>query len=138
MDWNLGTAARTLWQEARGEPLSGQQAVAHSFINRRDSGRWGDTLGCVCLAHSQYSAWGPVTPSSAPMLANFRASCVLADDDPELITLASIISVAETTLDPTGGATHYYAKSITPPAWATAPAVLCGQFGNQIFWKGVK
>lgn len=137
MDWNLGTAARTLWQEARGEPVDGQRAVAHSFINRRRTGRWGDSLASVCLARSQYSAWGPVTPSNKQMLANFRASCALVDDDPALVHLAALITAAETEPDPTGGATHYFATSIPEPPWARAPAIPCGQFGHHLFFRNV-
>lgn len=146
MDWNLSTAARTLKQEADSEPLAGQQAVAHTFINRRNSGRWGNTFGSVCLARSQYSAWGPVIPSNPNMLANFRASCAISDDDPDLIRLANIITAAETAPDPTGGATHYYNPDDVPePAWVKGdpsygihPATPCGKFGNQLFYKDVR
>ena len=139
MDWNLGTAARTLWQEARGEPLEGQRAVAHAIYNRLKDGRWGSTLGSVCLARSQYSAWGPVTPSNANMLADFRTSCALADDDPALIAFADLIAATMVEPDPTGGATHYYnPKAVPRPSWAETPAVPCGQFGRQLFFKNVR
>lgn len=137
MDWNLGTAARTLFQECRGEPLAGQKAVAHVLVNRIKDGRWGPTLGSVCLARSQFSAWGPVTPSNANMRANFRASCALADDAPELIAFAALIQAAlDGEPDPTNGATFYYAASIPAPDWAKT-ATPCGRFGGQLFFRNV-
>lgn len=137
MDWQISTAARTLFQEARGEPPAGQQAVAHVLWNRTRDGRWGSSLGSVCLSRSQFSAWGPVTPSNVNMLANFRASCALADDDPVLMEMAAIVAAAQTEPDPTSQATHYHAKSIPVPMWATG-AVPCGQFGSQLFYRGVR
>lgn len=134
MDWNLSTAARTLWQEARGEPIEGKRAVAHALINRRNAGRWGDTLGSVCLARSQFSAWGPVVPSDKNMLANFRASCALSDDD--LDVLASLIVAAENEPDPTNGATHYYNPKAANPDWVKT-ATPCGKFGNHLFFKNI-
>lgn len=134
MDWNTGTAARTLWQEVRGEPLEGQIAVAHVLINRRNSGRWGNTLAEVCLSEFhgvfQFSGWDRNDP-------NRTQACQLRDDEPMLVHLASLIEDAEREPDPTGGATHYFAKSIVPPLW-TKDATPCGQFGHQLFFKGVK
>jgi spore germination cell wall hydrolase CwlJ-like protein len=128
--WQLLTAARTLWQECRGESPEGRQAVAHVLWNRVRSGRWGKTLASVCLWRMQFSGWLPSDP-------NFEASCALADDDPVLLEMIGIIRAAATEPDPTNGATHYYALSMkVPPAWA-AGATLCGIFGHQRFFKDV-
>lgn len=137
MEWNTSVAARTLWQEARGETLAGQQAVAHVLWNRLLDGRWGDTLAEVCLFRSQFSAWGPVSPGDPQMRKNFANSCRLADSDPSMVLFSGLLEKAQNEPDPTDGATHYYAKGITPPVWA-ASAHFCGQFGNQLFYKGVK
>ena len=136
-DWNLLTAARTLWQEARGEPLEGQIAVAHAIVNRRNSGRWGSTLAEVCLSRAQFSGW--YSPrGSAPNVThdpNFPAACRLADADPLLQSLAALIIAAESEADPTDGANNYYAASMnTPPAWATTMEPV-GKIGNQFFFK---
>ncbi len=134
MDWNTGTAARTLWQEARGEPLEGQIAVAHVLVNRRNDGRWGNTFSELCLSEfhgiHQFSGWNRGD-------LNRIKACQLSDDDPMLVHLASLIDGAESEPDPTGGSTHYYAKSIAAPVWV-AGATPCGQFGNQLFFKNVK
>lgn len=129
--WALSTAARTLWQESRGEPLDGQRAVAHVLVNRIKDGRWGASLGEVCLHHAQFDGW-----SSAD--ANFSPSCRLHDDDPELTALAELVTAAiGGESDPTNGATHYYAPYISPPFW-TVGANFCGKFGSQLFYKGIK
>jgi len=138
------TAARTLYQEARGESVEGQRAVAHVIINRRNLGRWGNSLGAVCLARSQFSAWGPVTPSNSEMLSDFRTSCALPDDDPALVAFAGLIVAADGAPDPTGGAIYYYnPKAVThTPTFVTGdaaagvkPGTFCGQFGSQLFYK---
>lgn len=140
MDWNLGTAARTLWQEARGEPLEGQKAVAHVITNRLRSGRWGHSLAEVCLSYAQFSGWRK--PPSDP---NFAPACRLQDSDKRLTAYAALIQAAlDGEQDPTHGATHYHARSIIPPPWVNGdidkkipPAVFCGQYGTQMFYKDV-
>ena len=130
--WALLTAARTLLQEARGEPLSGQIAVAHVFKNRLASGRWGTSLAAVCLWRGQFSGW------YVPSDPNFAYACNIADDDPLLLKMVSIVEAAmNADNDPTQGATHYYAPSIEPPPWING-ATPCGKFGSQLFYKDVK
>jgi spore germination cell wall hydrolase CwlJ-like protein len=131
---SLQIAGRTLMQEARGEPLVGQQAVAHVLWNRMRSGRWGPNLMSVCLYRSQFSAWGPVNPSSPQMVQDFFASCALADADPELQKMIAIVVAAETADDPTKGSQFYYASTIKEPDWAKT-MIPCGTFGSQRFFK---
>lgn len=131
MSWAFDVAARTLCQEARGEPLEGQQAVAWVMKNRLASGRWGASLASVCLWPFQFSGWRATDP-------NFAYACSLRDDDPVLAHMQGVLQAAlDGTDDPTGGAMWYHATGITPPTWA-AGAISCGQFGNQLFFKGVK
>lgn len=139
VDWNSNTAVRTIWQEARGEPVDGQRAVAHVIVNRLADGRWGHTLAEVCLSRDQFSAWGR---SHDP---NFAASCRLADNDRSLEAFGIMLAAAASEPDPTQGATHYYAKTIAPPAWVKGdpsegipPAIFCGQFGHHLFYRNVK
>lgn len=130
--WNLQTAARTLWQEARSESLIGQQAVAHVMWNRLRSGKWGNSLASVCLWHMQFSGWRSIDP-------NFQPACALTDDDPILHDLMTIIAEAQYASDPTGGASHYYAPAgvVQKPSWVHG-ATPCGQFGSQLFFKDVQ
>ena len=140
MDFHLSIAARTLWQEARGEPIEGQKAVAAVLANRLRSGHWGSTLGEVCLAESekgthQFSGWNWSDP-------NRKLAFALADTDPVLVALAGLVHDAVNgAVDPTGGAINYYATSMAnPPYWAVKTPgkpepIFCGQFGHQRFYK---
>jgi N-acetylmuramoyl-L-alanine amidase len=135
MDWNLGTAARTLWQEARGEPLEGQRAVAHVIVNRLKDGRWGHSLDEVCRSEfhgvHQFSGWNRSDP-------NRVAASRLSEADSELLALGAFVQAAlDGEDDPTEGATHYYARSIPAPDWIK-DAIFCGRFGRQLFYRGVK
>lgn len=119
MTFSDGVAIRTLFGEARGEPLEGQFAVAHVLINRRKDGRWGTTPAAVCLWPMQFSCWNVNDPNRLKML-------LLADDAPELITLTQVWEGANADLgpDPVGGAQFYYAASMAqPPSWAKAMTV---------------
>ena len=130
--WAVEIAARTLCQEARGEPPEGQSAVAHVLKNRLVSGRWGASLASVCLWPMQFSGWrGPRDP-------NFAYACSLADDDAMLSKMRDVIAKALARPDdPTQGPTHYYADTIGAPGW-TEGAVCCGKFGHQLFYRNVK
>ena len=128
MTWALDTAARTLWQEARGEPHEGQAAVAHVLWNRVRDGRWGPNLATVCLWKAQFSGW------YVPSDPNFKAACLLADTDNLLLQLRAVLEAAEHDPDPTGGALFYYANSMkSPPNWSKT-MTFKGMFGNQRYW----
>jgi len=127
----MQVAARTLWQEARGENAIGRRAVAHVLANRLKSGKWGATLAEVCLYPFAFSGWNPRDP-------NRIAAARLADDDPLLLAFATMIEAAcdGTDPDPTNGATNYYAPKVlaAPPTWAARMSP-CGAFGSQLFFK---
>ncbi len=131
MSFQEQIALRTMWQEARGEPADGKQAVAHVILNRLKDGRWGHTLASVCLWPHQFSGW------SSARDPNFQAACELADEDNALMGLANVFDKAKVVADITEGATHYFATYIDAPAWVQG-AIYCGQFGRQKFYKGVR
>ncbi len=137
--WQTEVAARTLAQEARGEPLEGQQAVAWTMRNRLETGRWGKSLSSVCLWHAQYSGWW--CPRGKPSYhdPNFAYACGLVEDDPVLVKMRGVVNTvlaAPAESDPTQGATHYYATSIPEPDWV-ARATFTVQIGHHRFFKGV-
>lgn len=137
-NWSKTIAALTLAQECRGEPIEGQTAVAWTLKNRLASGRWGATLASVCLWRAQFSGWYSPRGTPPAQDPNFAYACNLADNDPTLSHMQSVLqTVLDSTNDPTGGATHYYAESIAAPVWVQG-AVPCGKFGHQLFYKGVK
>lgn len=131
MTWALQTAARTLWQECRGETDDGKLAVAWVLRNRLASGRWGQSLASVCLWRAQFSGW------YVPSDPNFAYACGLTDDDPMvghmLDILAGVMS-ADPATDPTAGALFYHANSMpTSPGWASSMTFL-GVHGTQSFY----
>lgn len=136
--FDMDVAARTLCQEARGEPLDGQQAVAHVIKNRLASGRWGHSLSSVCLWRAQFSGWYSLRGTPAVADPNFAYACGLPDNDATLSHMKSVMQVAmDNETDMMAGAMFYYANSIPPPAWVDETQ-FCGQWGHQRFYRGTK
>lgn len=126
MTFALEIAARTIWQEARGEPEEGQRAVARVIVNRLRDGRWGGSLASVCMWRKQFSGWNDDDP-------NRVLACSLDDKSPSLIRFREFITEAMTgaSPDPTQGATHYFNPAIVNPPWATGKKFV--QIGNHRF-----
>lgn len=136
-------ACRTLAQEARGESPVSEQAVAWTMRNRIATGRWGNNLASVCLWRGQFSGW------YMPHDPNFAYACHLADNDPVLVQMGTILDqvlAADAGADPTHGATNYINPTVSGwPAWVKGDAskgikaaTPCGQIGHHYFYKGVQ
>lgn len=134
----VDTLARTLWGEARGEPVRGKEAVAAVILNRvarsmtRPNGYWwGGTVVEVCHKPWQFSCWNTGDPNRAKLLAV----------TPRDAAFAACLRIARRALaghlpDPTGGATHYHARGIHPPwAWRHIP---CAEIGHHLFYNDVE
>lgn len=133
IEWSdLITLVRTVHGEARGEPPPGKIAVAHVVLNRwRRPGWWtrnkgdgipDDTIAAACRDPYQFSCWLPGDPNrhvieSAPLPDMLESLWPAVD------------ALTGRAPDPTSGATHYYATSITPPPWAAGktPTVIIGR-----------
>ena len=114
---DLDTLARTLFGEARGEPLEGVYAVAWVIRNRvKRGGRFGLTVSEVCKRPLQFSCWNSHDPNFGQLLAaNIEQLAFLRCHGAAALVLADAIP------DPTEGADHYYAVSMaTSPSWAAA------------------
>lgn len=104
--------AEALYFEARGEPLSGQIAVAEVILNRVDSPAYPDT---VCAVVGQTGGGS----------CQFSYRCDgLSDAIRDRRSWAEVGQVARAMLDGaprglTSGATHYHASSVSP-RWASA------------------
>lgn len=130
--------ARTLFGEARGEPVRGREAVAAVVINRVKRARsraggywWGNTVEEVCRKPWQFSCWNAADPNRE------RIATVAADNK----VFASCQRIARRAVrgrleDPTFGSTHYHARAVHPP-WARrrAPRV---EIGNHLFYNDVE
>jgi N-acetylmuramoyl-L-alanine amidase len=129
--------ARTLWGEARGEPLRGIEAVAAVVINRvalatrRRGWWWGSTIVQVCRMPLQFSCWSERDPNRARLMDVGAGDLVFA-------TCRRIARRAAAGLldDPTHGATHYHNRTVEP-AWAR-DRTPCAEIGNHLFYNDVE
>jgi spore germination cell wall hydrolase CwlJ-like protein len=141
-DKDRDIAIRTMLGEAGGEGEIGMAAVAHVMKNRQGDSRWGGTIASVALAPKQFSAWNPKSAGGVDLVRS------ITPDNP-MYQKAGLIYDAVMgghTVDPTGGATHYYApkgmpalvasgaaKSLTP-GWAAGEAAKNEvRIGNHVF-----
>jgi N-acetylmuramoyl-L-alanine amidase len=129
----LDVMARTIFGEARSEPWEGKLAVGWVIQNRATQGGWwGSTVPAVCRKARQFSCWNPTDPN------RLRCERVGLRDDTMFRQCVAAAACVLSGLcpDQTGGATHYYATSIDPPAWARGktPTVT---IGNHVFFKDI-
>jgi N-acetylmuramoyl-L-alanine amidase len=129
VNYSLMLLALCVWREARGEVADAKLGVAWSIMNRaKNPGWWGSTLAEVVLKPYQYSSFNHNDPNATkwpPERDNsWLASCDAAQN---------AFSAAQADL--TGGATHYFDKSLdaNPPAWAAEMKHTC-DIGNLHFY----
>lgn len=127
--------ARTIYGEARGEGLSGLEAIASTILNRtkiaREKGNnfwWGSDIISICKKPYQFSCWNKNDPNKD------KIERVTLNDK----TFASCLRIAKKSIagilkDKTNGATHYHTKSIEP-SWAKNK-IPCCEIGNHLFYK---
>ncbi|CAA7617668.1 cell wall hydrolase [Magnetospirillum sp. UT-4] len=130
--------ARTLWGEARGEPLRGIEAVAAVVMNRvarakAAGGRywWGGDVATVCRRPWQFSCWNENDPNSGKCAAITTENRAF-----RLCVRVARRAVAGVLEDPTGGATHYHVRGLSPP-WARGRSPTA-DIGNHLFYKDVE
>ncbi len=120
--------ALTVYHEARGEPISGQHAVAHVIMNRVADPRWPSGICAVTRQAAQFSWIGEVNP--LPDDAEAWANAVLISRD----------AMEHRSKDNTGGATNYHstsmsiAPSVYLPYWVDEMTVT-RRIGNHIFYR---
>lgn len=122
--------------EASSESEECQQAVAASLRNRVKAGRWEPTITGVTVQRYQYSEY----LSDAGDNSNLERIANMPETAPEIVAAAQAYDtvMADPDLDPSQGATHFYADGIPPPNWAVAPAELAVKIGKVNFWRGVQ
>ena len=130
--------ALCMWREARGQSRRAKIAVKHVILNRAANPR-GPYHNCHTV--TQNVLRGAYPSKASAQFSSFNRkdlnSSLLPDpgyrqDWRAWIECCSIVE--EGTDDPTGGATHYYDRSIDPPYWATADNWSC-QIGDFMFHK---
>lgn len=115
--------ALTLLGEAGGEGYEGMLAVMHSINNRAMSGRWGSNLAAIAIQKNaagvhQYSTWNTPELGGNNPAARFNARQPVYA---QAVRAINAVLNGES-VDPTQGATHYYAKGSTKPYWWSSEA----------------
>ncbi|HPF78332.1 MAG TPA: cell wall hydrolase, partial [Alphaproteobacteria bacterium] len=106
----IDVLARTIFGEARGEPIEGMEAIANVVLNRvkvsAKKGKywWGNNVIGVCQKPYQFSCWNRSDPSYQRLInvtdSNIHFSTCLR------IARRAVIGALK---DNTNGATHYHA-----------------------------
>ena len=119
--------ARTIYGEARGEGKKGMQAVGNVIMNRVKKGGWyGASIKDVVLKPYQFSCWNDGDVNKT----------IITNATPAMLKQATAIAeqvISGELPDITGGATHYYAKTISEPYWAKKMTQTAA-IGNHIFY----
>lgn len=115
---------RTVWGEANGEPLAGQQAVA-SVIQNRAKGS-GQSTQDVIFAPNQFEPWNTSRRSQLESLDP------TSPDYQRILTQVVRPVMSGQAQDPTGGATHFLNPALVTsrgdqiPAWASGDRTTIG------------
>lgn len=132
----IDVLARTIWGEARGEKLHGQEAVAATIMNRvakaqaRGSHWWGNDVIDVCKKPYQFSCWNKDDPNLEKLL--------VVDEEDRAFKMAFRIAkraVKGTLKDRTSGASHYHHHAMQP-WWARGRVPTC-QIGAHKFYRNI-
>ena len=107
--YELAMAALCTWREAQGESQEARNGVAAVIRNR--AAKKGMKLDQVVLAPLQFSSFNHSDPNST----KFPRRILTAEWQAYQECAAAIDSA-----DVTGGATHYFDDSISPPSWVAA------------------
>ncbi len=129
--------ARTIYGEARGEKLSGREAVASTVLNRvkfaarKGSYWWGSSIEEVCLKPWQFSCWNKSDP-------NYNLILKVNLDDENFCICKRIAARACAGLlnDNVNGATHYHTKS-SRPGWSIGK-IPCAEIGSHFFYNDIE
>jgi len=134
MAFSRQIAALVAFCEASNANPSERRCVVHSMFNRVKSGRYQPTVAGVCLKRFQFSELNDDKPDNDNLERGANAS----DSDPVILDcLAAFDEVIAGAFDPTGGATHYHDKSISPPSW-TVGATMSLETPKFFFYRDVK
>ena len=116
---------RTIAFEASGEPVMAKIAVAYVVLNRKKSGRWGDSIRSVVTHPGQFEPWTTRRTEIEE----------LSPDDPRYQSAATIADavLSGQTPDPTAGATYFLNPTIVRerrdgelPPWARGEGLPIG------------
>lgn len=132
---------KTVYGEARGEPVAGQEAIAHAILNRVRAGGYGQNIRDVVMepaagsdpryGYHEFSPWNPVGKTGTPGIDTLQR-----DRPQDYARIGRLVDkvYSGTGGDPTYGATHYYGIMPRPPKWGPPLAALNREkIGNTTF-----
>ena len=118
--------AKNIYHEARGEPLAGQFAVAHTTLNRVTSEKTvcqvvtqavRDRTGRPLRNKCQFSWYCDNKPDDIKLY--FKGKPLKQNIESfELAATVAIMALSGYSVDNTVGATHYYNPDLADPKWA--------------------
>ena len=123
---------RTVYGEAGGEPVAGQQAVAHVIKTRMKLGNQG--VGDVVFAPNQFEAWSD--PKNRPRMEALDPSSPQYQAILNGVVRPVLSGQAQ---DPTGGATNFYNPALQAQLGRSTPGFAQGNrttIGNHEFYYG--
>ena len=128
--------ATAIYFEARGEPLAGKIAVAHTIMNRVDDTRFPDTVCDVVTQGPTYS-WKQDYPVKNKCQFSFYCdgkSDVAANQEvfEDAVTIARAV-IDGSMPDLSEGATHYHATYVLP-SWAASKTKTV-TINNHVFYR---
>lgn len=119
-DSELTCLAGAVYFESKGEPLSGQLAVANVIINRTNSGRFPHTICGVVKQPGQFSFIRGGAIPAIRSAAQYHTAMAIAQ-----------VAMDKEWDNPTPGALYFHARRVSP-GWAR-PRV--ATIGNHIFFR---
>ena len=120
LDRDLTCMAGAIYFEAKGEPLSGQLAVAEVILNRTKSGRFPKSICSVVTQPGQFSF---VRAGRVPVIANnahYRTAIAVAR-----------VAMADAWDSPAPDAMYFHARRVSPNWRMTKIAAI----GNHVFYR---
>lgn len=120
LDSEMSCLAGAVYFESKGEPLSGQLAVANVIINRTRSGRFPTSICSVVKQPSQFS-----------FVRGGRIPAISANAQYRTATAIAKIAMADSWDSPAPDALYFHARRVSP-GW-NRPRVT--SIGNHIFFR---
>lgn len=120
-DDELTCLAGAIYYESKGEPLSGQLAVAEVILNRAKAQRFGSTVCSVVTQPGQFSfVRGGRIPPVDPDRAAYRTAVAVAQ-----------VAISGDWESPAGDALYFHARRVSPGWHKTQVASI----GNHVFYR---
>lgn len=120
VDSELECLAGAIYFESKGEPLSGQLAVAEVIINRTESGRFPKSICSVVKQPGQFSFVRGGRIPDAPAGAQYRTATAVAK-----------VAMADMWDSPAADALYFHARRVSP-GWNRERVAT---IGNHIFFR---